>query len=394
MFTDQAPVDITSANDILSLVVSLPVERIRFQSYALFGTLMRLVDNNDRLWHPARLSMKGVHSPTKSIPAIPPIEDPEDVLDFLRFHVSPQQIPAAHEEPIFHAFRSIVVDSNAKKRRGVAAYDKLGSSSLADAMIQLLGKKDFARLRKMSLLALPELDSLLFTSEAAFNDPNDPEAAKRAEDLVKTWSTAINEFLPEETPEIEVAVVQVLLAIANLPSLRVWLRPEQWTLAYKFPTILYLDSPSMERCTQNPTIFPSIKQSDGDLMGWVGMSWMKYHSLSTEVRRQLEEETRAIGRESAHSLNKYIGLFDFEIEQLNAKIIKPLHPASQELWKLLADMNRAKDVLVQIKEEGEREQEEVEQQRAQRSHLLQQQAQSSSLSGGWGLAKVFNNSKP
>lgn len=39
--TDRAPVDITSANDALSLVASLHGERDCFQGYALIGTLVR-----------------------------------------------------------------------------------------------------------------------------------------------------------------------------------------------------------------------------------------------------------------------------------------------------------------------------------------------------------------
>ena len=249
---------------------------------------MGFVKRDDRLWESARLLMKGAYSSTEWVP---PTEDPKEILDFLHFHISPSQRTASGGDPLYHAFRSIVIGPSAEKRRALAGYN-FDRTLFIDAIIQLLPKKDHLALQRMSLLILPELDEILFTSEAAFDDPG------RAKEFVTAWSTAIGEFLHgATTPHIEVAGVKALLAIAKLPCLRVYLPPELWNLAYKFPTILYSDSPSMQRCIQNSDILPFIKQSTGVTgpLGWLGMLWMKYYSLSAEVRGQLETETLAIG---------------------------------------------------------------------------------------------------
>lgn len=306
---------------------------------------MGLVKSDDRLWESAGLLMKGAYTSSEWVP---PTGDPKDILDFLHFHISPSQRTTSRGDPIYYAFRSIVVGHSAEKRRALSGYS-FDSTLFIDAIIQLLSNKDHADLQKMSLLVLPELDDILFTSEAAFNDPG------RAEDFVTTWSTAI---LREETiPQIEVANVKVLLAIANLPCLRRYLLPEIWDLAYKFPIILYSDSPSMQRCIQNSDILPFIKGSTGVTgpLGWLGMLWMKYHSVSTEVRRQLEEETLAIGSgERYYDLNSYVSLFDAELKRLRGKIdgLEPLDRSVPGLRDDLDAMERANRRLVAIQGEG------------------------------------------
>ena len=288
--------------------------------------------------------MKGAYSSTGSIP--PPTGDLKDILDFLHFHISPERLTTSGE-PIYHAFRSIVIGPSAEKRRDLTAYN-FDIPLFIDAMIQLLSNRDHIPLQRMSLLILPELDNLLFTSEATFNDPGK---------FVRAWSTTLDEFMHGATiPQIEVAGVKVLLAIANLSCLRLHIPPALWNLAYKFPTILYTDSPSMQRCIENPDILPSIKGSTGDTdaLGWLGMLWMKYHYLSDKVREQLEAETRAIGSSSRHfDLDTYTSLFDFELKRLQAKIegLKPLDQSVPGLRKELDQMARAKDRLIKIQKE-------------------------------------------
>ena len=350
--------DIAPAVEALKLVVLLQQEeRIRTRCYALFRTIMSLVGRderlwgNDRLWEPARLSMKGAYSSTKWVP---PTGDPKDILDFLRFHISQRNIVG--DEPVYYAFRSIAINPSPDKRRALAAYENLDTpfftdTIFIDTMTKLLSNKDYTPLQRMSLFILPELDNPLFTSEAAFSDNG------RASAFVRAWSTAIGEFPHEAmSPQVEAAGVKVLLAIANLPCLRIHLPPERWNLAYKFPIILYSQSPSMQRCIENPDILPSIKQSTSVTgpLGWLGMLWMKYHSLPDEVRGQLEAETRAIGFSSRHyDLNSYVSLFNHELKRLHAIIegLKPLDHSVPGRRDELDAMMRAKDRLVGIQED-------------------------------------------
>lgn len=78
--------------------------------------------------------------------------------------------------------------------------------------------------------------------------------------------------------------------------------------------------------------------------------WIKYHSLSTDVRGQLEGETGAIGRESAHSLDRY----------LRAKIDKsePLHQPVSRAVDSVGSHAGVKYLLVEIRGEGERNEKE------------------------------------
>lgn len=308
---------------------------------------MALVKSDDRLWTPARLAMKGAYSSTDGVP---PTGDLKDILDFLLHQISPPPGVTIPNEPVYHAFRSIVINAGVETHRGLAAYG-FDIPFLIDAMIQLLSNKVHIPLQRMSLLILPELDGLLFKSEAAFKDGD------RAERFVKAWSTAVNQFLHgAAVPQTDVASVKVLLAIANLPCLRGYLLPEHWNLVYKFPIILYSDSPSMQRCIENPDILPFIKKptDDTSTLGWLGMLWMKYHSLSKEVRGQLEAETRAIGSSPRHfDLDSYTSMFSWELDRLQARIngLEPLDLSVPGLRSELDEMTRARDRLVEIQKE-------------------------------------------
>ena len=312
---------------------------------------MGLVKSDDRLWKSARLTMKGAYSSTEWVP---PTGDPKEILDFLHFHISPTQRETTGGEPIYHAFRSIAIGTSAGTRCDLSAYN-FGGPFFIDAMVQFLSNKlDHIRLQRMSLLILPELDNLVFTSEAAFGDP---ESASK---FVNAWSTAVDEFLRGETdPLIEAAAVETLLSIANLPCLRVHLRPEHWDLAYKFTIILYSDSPSMKRCIQNPDILPFIKESAGNngALGWLGMLWMKYPSLPNEVLEQLEAETREIGSGLRYfDLDSYVSMFDSELKRLQT-IIEGLEPMDRTVSGLRSDldtMTRTRDRLVDLQKEGQR----------------------------------------
>lgn len=331
---------------------------------------------------PARLSMRGAHSSTK----IPPVEHLQDLLDFLQFHISSQQIPTDSKDSIYHAFRSIALGPGAQKRQEIATCSYFGTSSFIEALILLLGAKDHRPLQKMTLFVIAELDNALFASEA-FNED------ERAKKFVNAWSTSIGEFIQEVTrPEIEVTGVRVLFAIANSQSLRAWLPPERWELVYKFPTILYSDSPSMKRCIRNPDILMFIKDSDGkiDTLGWLGMLWVNYHALSDEVRGQLVAESAAIASGRRHyDLDSYVKQFDFEIKRLRTMIddLPPLDKTAVALRGRLDGLKTAKDRLLEVQKDGERARKSPP-----RSLSPQQNAQGSSrivqLKGAFGLGGI------
>ena len=342
---------------------------------------MGFVKRDDRLWNSARLLIKGAYS---SKEWVPPTENPKEILDFLHFHISLSQRTTFDDDSIHRAFRSLVIAPSAEKRRAVAKYG-FDSTLFIDVIIQLLQNKDHVGLQRVSLLVLPELDDIFFTSEAAFNDPG------RAESFVTAWSTAINEFL-HEPPMVhfQVAGVNVLLAIANLPCLRIHLPTSLWDLAYKFNAVLYLDSPSMQRCIQNPDILPFIKKSPDATrpLAWLGMLWIKYHSLSAEVRGQLEAETLAISSDQRHyNLDSHVSLFDAELKRLREKI-GILEPLDQSVPRFQADldaMERAKVRLVAIRKEG------LAKLREERQDSSQSHTSSSNLSFPSAAARAIHN---
>jgi len=330
--------DTSSAIEALSLVVILRDSRICARSYKLFRSIMDLVNNNDTLWIPARLSMQGAY--TSSMSNVPQVGDPKAVLAFLRHHISPQQRANVGDQPIHHVFSALALASNEETHRGLAGFD-FPDPLFINATIEALENKDFKGLRKSTIFMLSELDGQLFTTDRAFRDQG------RAKRFVLAWSAAIHEFLGDPTHRVEKVVVKVLLAIAYLPCLRVHLPKERWNLIQHFPYIMNANPPPLQRCLEGEDIFPFLKGvlDIRSLSPWFGMLWTLYNRLSKGVRKQLEENTQEIASgQGFFHLGSCVSMFDVYLKTLKTQIdaLEPLDQAALELRGRLETTEKAK----------------------------------------------------
>ena len=114
----------------------------------------------------------------------------------------------------------------------------------------------------------------------------------------------------------------------------------------------------MQRCIQDSDIPPFLGQQPTSItgvLGWLGVLWMKHHSLPREVCEQLEKENLAIGFGQRHyNLASYVDLFDAELRRLQEKIknLAPLDQSVPGLRDELDGMEKSKDLLVELKEES------------------------------------------
>jgi hypothetical protein len=327
-------------------VVLLLDDRVRENSYALFRKVMGLVRSDERLWPSARLLFKGAFRS----PGWPPnIGDPKEMLDFLRYHTSPQQRAQVGQEPLHHVFRAITLVSDDETYRGLAGFE-FTSPDFIDAITRALSNKKFRPLRLAAIYVLPHLDKQLFTSDEAFTDPT------RARVFVEAWCTAVRECSDGDCKnETERVALTVLLAIANLPCLRIHVPPEQWSMTRNFRSILGANPPSLQRCTQNPGIMEFIKgipymQTPPP---WFAMLWMKYDSLSTEVREQLERETRDVALNSPYEFDLYVATFQGQVKRAQSEM-DTLEPWDREVSRLRSEVEAAEKVkgrLLELREE-------------------------------------------
>ena len=343
--------DMSSAVDALSLVIQLRDPRVCARSYALFRIIMRHVDHNNELWLPARLSIQGAYTAAK--PDVPQVGDPKQLLQFLDHHM--ERRDSIGDEPIRHVFSALFLASNEETHRGLATYT-FSNQLFIKTLTAALGKKDFKPLRKSAILLLAELDKYLFATKDAFTDPSDPG---RASDFVHAWSSAVHEFLGDPTHQVEMATVKVLLAIVNLPSLRVCLPVERWNWIQHFPYILNENPPSLQRCLENTSIIPFLKQtvSNWSQSPWLAMLWMMHHHLSEGVQEDLEKETREIVSKGSYlRLDPFLAFFDVSLKSLQTQIdrLDPLDRTASDLWTKRESLVRARGRLLSIRKEGER----------------------------------------
>jgi len=349
-----SPMDLSSVVDALSLVIQLLDRRICTRCYALFRTIMDLGNLDDTLWELARLSLKGAY--TGSTFDISPVGNPKQLLEFLRYHVSPQQRANVGDQPIYHVFSALAFASDEETHRELARTDDLSDPLFIDTTIEALMNKDYKPLRRSTIFMLAQLDAHLFATDKAFRDPG------RASGFVTAWDTALHEFLGDPTHQVEKVAMKVLLAIAHLPCLRdCGLPRERWSLIQHFPYIMYANPPPLRRCLGDTTIIPFLKQKQildtRSPSHWLGMMWMMYHHLSEEVRKQLEKETGEIASgEGFLSMGAYLSLFDATLKNLQTRIeaLEPLDRAASDLVVRRELMTKARRRLASIKEDGEK----------------------------------------
>lgn len=317
------PGDTSSAIEALELVVNLRDSRICARSYSLFRTIVDKAKGEDVLWSPARLCLRGAYS-GRTVD-VPKVGNPEQLLKFLRHHM--QQPSSVRRDHIGQVFKALVVASNEETDRALAAHN-FTDTPLIDTVIEVLENKDSVPDRKSAVFVLAKLDNHLFTTDEAFKDQ------ERASRFVAAWSSAISEFLgdPAHPYHIEKTAVKVLLAIANLPCLRVHLPKDRWTLVAHFPYIMLAKPPPLQRCLENPTIFPFLKKAmDARAQNhWLGMLWVMYHDLSPNVLEQLKKETQQIAAgDYSHHLDTFVYLIDSYLSNLRTQI-DGLDPMSQD----------------------------------------------------------------
>ena len=281
----------------------------------LFRIIMNHVNHNHMLWPAARLSLQGAYASTKD--EVPRVGDPTELLEFLHYHMSPERWEGVGCLPVHDAFSALALASTEETHRGLAAHNGFPDPLFIDTTIKALENKDLKHFRKSTIFVLAELDSHLFITENAFTDP------AKASRFVHAWSSAICEFLGDPTHMVERAVLKVLMAIAHLPCLRVHLPKERWNLVTKFPHIMNINPPSLQRCLKDTTIIPFLKRTlDARSPSiWLGMLWMLYYRLSEEVLQQLKEETREIvSEQGSFYLGRYFNLFDGYLQNLQTQI--------------------------------------------------------------------------
>ena len=77
------------------------------------------------------------------------------------------------------------------------------------------------------------------------------------------------------------------------------------------------DSRPLRRCIDNPDLIDVIKSMDNQDASflWLGILWLKYQELIPEVRVQLENITRDLGKGSRRTdLEKYLATMDSELK--------------------------------------------------------------------------------
>ena len=164
-------------------------------------------------------------------------------------------------------------------------------------------------LRKTALFFLPLVGDKIFNTPKPIIEPDEMKS------FCADWASTVDSL--ELIPNVQKAALTVLLGMINSPHWRPHIVPEKWQLL-KYFTSVPDNSQPFRRCIDNQDLIEVVWDMDNPAPSflWLMILWLKYEELIPEVRTQLENVTRKVGKGRRRmDLDVYLAGMDSESHQ-------------------------------------------------------------------------------
>ena len=302
------PTDIDCALDVVELITALSEEEVATKSYELFYVIMEppvpTVYTEEQKWKAARLALHGAYKWDK---VLPPVKDPQPILDFLRHHFELVEKGKDHDGPIQNALRALAFNPTPETIEALKNFDPThpSSSSFVHGICHVFQKDKPLQLHKAALLFLPLIADKLFNTRDAIMKDEDMKS------LCANWAAAIDEVWGADSGcEPGLAV---LLHVINSSLWRPHVVPDKWKLLEHFDSASD-DSQPLARCLRNPDLVDAISTAGNqDAMDlWSKILLSKYDKLDPTVEKRLETSMRGPQRKR---VDEYLSTVRAELEE-------------------------------------------------------------------------------
>jgi hypothetical protein len=283
---------IDRALDAMAIIASLS-EEIATPSYILFQIIIRAQaterapvtqDYHWKMREAARLAMHGAFRWDRD-GALPLVEDPRDIYDFLNLHFTPTA-SGIREEPVKDAFRALTSVSGPAINRVLDHFDPTKRSFVHGIMFAFRGDRS-PQLRKAAFFFLPLI------ADKWFNSPTKYMESEDMDDFCEDWASAL-----DDAGAIDEVLRPALVVFFNMMNSTQW-RPhivaEQWGLLEHF-ILDTADPEPLRRCLSNVELIDEISNAEnpGARVLWLVILWLKYEQLTPGVQQKLEAATKKI----------------------------------------------------------------------------------------------------
>jgi len=278
-------------------------------SYDLFQLIMKAQvpeDYSEKLWKASRLAMRGAFQWDRDLP---PVEDPQDILNFLNHHFCLViQDRGTQDEPIQDALCALASVSCLNMNKALNHFNPTISSFVRGICFAFQSGRP-PKLRKAALFFLPLIADKWFNTPARLMEPGETQS------LCQDWASAV-----DVNSDVRGAVFAVFFSMINSEHWRPYIVPEKWRLLKHF-VLEQDDCEPFRRCLDNPELIDKIPNvgSPSAKIVWLSILWLKSEELAPDVWKKLESVTKAVSRAD---LDVCLGAVDLELKKVERTLLQ------------------------------------------------------------------------
>ena len=337
--TDQ----IDRALEALRLIAPLSENEIATKSYHLFHVVMQApvseAYSEEKKWEASRFALHGAYKWDKVLPWV---DDPQDILTFLNYHFELAAKGENQDVPIQNALRALAYASSSVTTEALKNFDPTQPSFVLGTC-HVFKREKPVRLRKAALFLLPLIGDKWFNTRDPIMKPDEMK------ELCEDWASAVDNVGPAT---VQRAALTVLFGMMNSRHWRPHIVKDKWKLLEYFVSVPH-DSEPLRRCLENTELISAISEvgSRDAAVLWPTILWVKYKELSPEVRKQLEQATKAAPRSD---VDMYLGAIDSQWTDAEDALTKyttwSTDPEALVLRAKIDNLREARAFLVAVKQ--------------------------------------------
>ena len=274
--------EINRALEAMKLIAPLS-EDIAKNSHNLFHVIMQASvpeAYSEKKWEASRLAMHGAFQWDEGLP---PVKNPEDILEFLNHQF---QNP---DEPVLDALRALGSVSGPAMTKALKHFDPTQPSFVHRIRSAFQGDRP-PQLRKAAFFFLPLIADKWFNTPDPIMEPGEMHRWSR------DWASTVDEV--GATDDVRTVALVVLFNMINSTHWRAHIAADQWGLLNRCISDPE-DSEPFRRCLGNPELIdaiPDVGNPPARVL-WLAILWLRYEELDSGVRKKLKAATRALSRE-------------------------------------------------------------------------------------------------
>ena len=267
---------------ILKLAIPLleNKSKVTTKSYELFLIMRDITSSTltqEQILEASRLALHGAYGSDEHLP---PVGDPQPILDFLIHHFELVKSGENHDEPIQDALCALAYASTPETIGALKNFDPTQLPDFVHGICHVFQKERPLQLRRAALFFLPLIADKWFYPPLPIMEDHEIGA------LCVDWASAVDEV--RRNGGGRGPTLAVFLDMINSPHWRPHIAPETWKLL-EYVDSVPDDSQPLARCLRNPGLVDAITTVGGPdaVPLWSKVLLLNYNKLGPGVQERL-----------------------------------------------------------------------------------------------------------